>query len=86
MGLFREFFLIVAGGLMGSLFGCAFGGLIGLLFPDFVALLWSPEPVGPTSPLGAAMGTVFGLLIGAAAMVAGRFIGAARHWAGIREA
>ncbi len=86
MGLFREFFLIVAGGFVGSVLGTAFGALVGLLFPDFVAIIWRPEPVGPTAPLGAGMGMVLGLPIGAAAMAAGRLIGAVRWWAGIREA
>ncbi|MFO0930538.1 MAG: hypothetical protein U0736_26495 [Gemmataceae bacterium] len=85
MRLLREFFLIVFGGLIGAALGTAFGGLVGLLFPDFVAMIWRPEPVGPTAPLGAGMGMVFGLPIGAAAMVAGRFVEAVRHWAGIRE-
>lgn len=85
MGLFREFFLIVAGGFIGSALGLAFGGLVGLLFPDFVSMLWRPEPVGSTASLGAGMGMVFGLPIGAAAMVAGRFIGAVRAWAGLRD-
>ena len=85
MRLFREFFLIVAGGFIGSALGTAFGGLVGLLFPDFVAMLWRPEPVGPTVPLGAGMGMVFGLPIGAAAMAAGRLVGAVRAWAGLRD-
>jgi hypothetical protein len=85
VGLFREFFLIVAGGLVGSVLGTAFGALVGVLFPDFVAMIWRPEPVGPTASLGAGMGMVLGLPIGAAAMVAGRLSGAVRWWAGIRE-
>ena len=81
VGLFREFFLIVAGGFIGSALGIAFGGLVGLLLPDFVAIIWRPEPVGPTAPLGAGMGMVGGLLVGAGAMVAGRLVGAVRLWA-----
>lgn len=85
MGLFREFFLIVVGGCIGSALGIAFGGLVGWVFPDFVAMIWRPEPVGQTTPLGAAMGMVLGLPIGATAMATGRFVGAVRHWAGIRQ-
>jgi hypothetical protein len=85
MGVFREFFLIVAGGFIGSALGTAFGALVAVLFPDFVELLWRPDPVGPAVPLGAAMGMVFGLPIGAAAMAAGRLIGAARARAGLRD-
>ena len=84
MGLFREFFLIVAGGFSGSVLGTAYGGLVGVLFPDFGAMIWRPEPVGPAASLGAGMAMVFGLLIGAAAMVAGRLIGAVRWWADSR--
>ena len=85
MALFREFLLIVAGGFIGAVLGTGFGGLVGWLFPDFVALLWRPEPVGPTAPLGAGMEMVFGLPIGATAMAAGRFVGAVRAWAGLRD-
>ena len=56
-----------------------------MLFPDFVAIIWRPEPVGSTSKLEAGMGTVLGLPIGAAAMVAGRLVGAVRAWAGLRD-
>ena len=82
MGPFREFFLIIAGGFIGAALGTAFGALVGLLFPDLVALLWWPEQVGPTVRLGAGMGMVFGLPIGAVAMVAGRVVGAIRAGAG----
>jgi len=85
MGLFREFFLIVAGGFIGSALGAGFGALVGWLIPEFVVGLWRPEPVDSPARVGGGMGIVCGLLIGAAAMVAGRFVGAIRHWAGIRE-
>jgi len=83
MGLFREFFLIVAGGLIGSMLGTGFGALVGLLFPDFIIAMWRPEPIGPSVPLAAAMGMVLGLPIGAVSMAAGRMIDAVRWWAGI---
>jgi len=85
MGLFREFILIVVGGFIGAALGAAFGALVGAWFPEFVELLWRPEPVGPTAPLGAAMGMVAGLPLGAAAMAAGRVVGAVRAWAGLRD-
>ena len=75
----------VAPVVLGSVLGTAFGGLVGLLFPDFVAMIWRPEPVGAAAPLGAGMGMVFGLPLGAAVMATGRFVGAIRHWAGIRD-
>jgi hypothetical protein len=85
MGLFREFFLIVAGGFIGSALGAGFGALVGWVFPDFVVGLWRPDPVDSPARVGGGMGMVSGLLIGSTAMVAGRFLGAIRLWAGNRD-
>ena len=84
MGLFREFLLILAGGIIGSILGMGFGALVGAAFPEFIKLLTDPHTMH-TASLGAAMGVIGGLLIGAASMVAGRFVGAIRWWAGIRD-
>ena len=85
MGVFREFFLIVTGGFIGAGLGGLFGAFVGFLFPDFVALLFNPVPIGSAVPIAGGMGMVLGLPIGAMAMAAGRFVGAIRWWAGIRE-
>jgi hypothetical protein len=82
--LFREFFLIVLGGFIGSVLGAGFGALVGLLFPDFVTNIFRPDAVGDTITSGAGLGMVCGLPIGAAAMAAGRLIEAVRYWAGMR--
>lgn len=85
MGMFREFLLILAGGIIGSILGMGFGALVGAAFPEFMELLTDPHPIHAPASLGAAMGMIGGLLIGAASMVAGRFVGAIRWWAGIRD-
>ena len=53
--------------------------------PEFIDVLTQPHPVGAPERVGAAMGMIGGLLVGAAAMAAGRLIGAVRAWAGLRE-
>ncbi len=85
MGLFREFLLILAGGGVGSVLGAGFGALVGAVSPEFMDVLAHPHPVGTPERVGAAMGMVGGLLVGAAGMAAGRLIGAARAWAGLRD-
>ena len=83
--LFREFLLILAGGAVGSALGAGFGALVGAVSPEFVGALTHPHPVGAPERVGAVMGMVGGLLVGAAAMGAGRLVGAARAWAGLRD-
>jgi hypothetical protein len=86
MTAFREFFLIVAGGLIGSFLGIIFGGLVGLCFPDFVAMLWHPVPInGQVLAIAMGMGMICGLPVGAMTMAAGRFVSAIRWWAGLRD-
>ena len=85
MGLVREFLLILVGGAVGAALGTGFGALVGVVSPEFMEVLTHPHPVHAPERVGAAMGMVGGLLVGAAAMAAGRLIGAARWWAGIRD-
>lgn len=81
MGLFREYLLIVAGGALGALWGAAFGAIVGLVSPEFIAALTQPHPIQAPERAGAAMGMIGGLLVGATAMAAGRLVGAVRIWA-----
>ena len=85
MGLFLEFLLILTGGIVGSILGMGFGALVGAVSPEFIDVLTHPIPIHAPEWAGAAMGLIGGLLIGAASMVAGRFVGAIRWWAGIRD-
>lgn len=81
MGLFREYFLILAGGAVGSVCGIGFGAVVGVVSPEFIAALTQPHPIQAPERAGAAMGMIGGLLVGAVAMAAGRLVGAARIWA-----
>ena len=56
------------GGFLGATLGVGFGGLIGWGFPEFVALICHPTKVeADVAPsIGAAMGMISGLFIGAA--------------------
>jgi len=85
IGAVPRVFLIIASGFIGSAIGTGFGGLVRLWFSGFLGMIWVPQTVDPTAQIGAGMGMVLGLPIGAATMAAGRFIGAVRHCAGIRE-
>jgi hypothetical protein len=81
MGLFREFLLIAAAGLGSAALGAGFGYLVGAVSPEFIDALAHPQPAREPERFGAALGMVCGLVVGAAAMVAGRLVGAARVWA-----
>jgi hypothetical protein len=81
MGLYREFLLILVGGAIGAALGAGFGALVGFVSPEFINALVHPFAIQAHDRAGAAMGMISGLLIGAAAMAVGRFIGAIRIWA-----
>jgi hypothetical protein len=55
--------------------------MMGDLSPEFVALVAQPNPVADPPRLGAALGLVSGLLLGAGAMAFGLFVEALRAWA-----
>jgi hypothetical protein len=76
----RVFLLILVAALGCAALGCGFGWLVGTLSPEFIALLTQPTPVDDPQRLGAALGLVFGLLIGAAAMGFGLLVEAFRTW------
>lgn len=75
MGLFREYLLILAGGALGSVCGVGFGAVVGAVSPEFINALTQPHPIQAPERAGAAMGMIGGLLVGAAAMAAGRPVG-----------
>lgn len=81
MNLFREFILIVAGGLIGSVLGAGFGLFVGILSPELIGMLAHPHPVHAADRLGAALGLICGLMIGAGSMIIGRLISAVRPFA-----
>jgi len=81
MGLFREFLLILAGAVLGSVLGTGFGALVGVVSPEFIDVLTHPHPIHAPQRVGAAMGMIGGLFVGGAAMAAGRLLGAVRVWA-----
>jgi hypothetical protein len=77
----RVFLLIVIAGLGCAVLGSGFGWLIGTLSDEFIALLTHPYPVAEPQRLGAALGLVLGLLLGATAMGFGLLVEAFRQWA-----
>jgi hypothetical protein len=77
----RAFLLIVVAGLVCAALGSGFGWLVGCLSPEFVELVAQPHPVADPQRLGAALGQVSGLLLGAAAMGFGLLVEAIRAWA-----
>ncbi len=64
MGLFRDFLLILAGGAIGSVLGTGFGVLVGVVSPEFMAVLTHPRPVHAPERVGAALGMIGGLRSG----------------------
>jgi hypothetical protein len=74
----REFCMIFAAGLISSVLGGGFGWLVGRISPEFIQMLAQPYRVQSAERLAAAMGTIAGLLIGAAAMAFGLLISAIR--------
>ena len=77
----RVFLLIVVAALGCAALGSGFGWLVGNLSPEFIALVAQPYPVAEPERLGAALGLVSGLLLGAAAMGFGLLVEAFRAWA-----
>jgi len=64
--------------MLGAVLGCGFGFLIGLLSPEFTAMLAHPHPLDQEERFVWAIGLICGLLIGTATMIAARFITALR--------
>jgi hypothetical protein len=78
----RAFLLIVIAALGCAALGSGFGWLVGALSPEFIELLTQPYPVAEPQRLGAALGLVLGLFLGAPAMGFGLLVEALRAWAG----
>jgi hypothetical protein len=75
----REFLFLLGGAAVGCALGGGFGALVGIVSPEALAFLAHPHPIAAPVNLGAAAGMVCGLLLGTAAMAAGRFLSAVRH-------
>jgi hypothetical protein len=77
----RGFLLILVAGLGCAALGSGVGWLLGSLSPEFIELIAQPYPVAEPPRLGAALGLVCGLLLGAIAMALGLLVEAFRVWA-----
>lgn len=75
----RNFLLILAAGLVSAVLGGLFGAGIALLSPEFVSGLFRPE-AGNLTRYAAAVGAVWGLFTGAAAMAFGMGVAAIANW------
>jgi membrane protein YqaA with SNARE-associated domain len=78
----REFCLILAAALVSSLLGAGFGWLIGHNVPEIFDLLAPLQQIKAKAAVGAALGAIAGLLLGAGTMAAGLLIAAlkSRPW------
>ena len=74
----REFLLIAMAAFASSIAGGIFGSFIGWLSPELIRVLAQPQQVLEPVRFGAATGLIAGLLIGAAAMGFGQFVGVLR--------
>jgi hypothetical protein len=74
----REFCMILTAGLISCALGGGFGWLVGRISPEFIQMLARPYPVQDPERFAAAMGTIAGLVIGAAAMAFGLLIAVIR--------
>ena len=74
----REFIAIVVAGLTSSLLGAGFGCLVGAYCPEFLEMLFPFRTIKSPVGVGATLGAINGLLLGAASMAAGLFIAALR--------
>ncbi len=75
----RNFLLILAAGLVSAVLGGLFGAGLALLSPEFVAGLFGPQTANPAR-YAAAVGAVWGLFIGAAAMAFVMAVAAIANW------
>jgi hypothetical protein len=64
----REFTLIVFAALSSAVLGGLFGAGIGYLSPEFIDMLADPRKIASPEKVGAAIGLVSGLLLGAVVM------------------
>ncbi len=75
----RNFLLILAAALASAVLGCLFGALIALLSPEFVVALFRPDAAHHVR-FAAAVGAVWGLFIGTAAMCFSIAVAAIAEW------
>jgi hypothetical protein len=72
---FRNFLLILGASLLSAVVGGLFGAAIALLSPEFVSGLFTRNPVGLIR-YAAAVGAIWGVFIGAAAMALALWVAA----------
>lgn len=77
----KVFLRILVAGLGCAALGSGLGWLIGMLSPEFIALVVQKQSVAEPERLGAAMGLVSGLLLGVIAMAFGHLVEPCRVWA-----
>jgi hypothetical protein len=75
----KNFLLILAAALVSSVVGGLFGAGIAFLSPEFVSGLFSPKAESLIR-YAAAVGAVWGIFIGAGAMVFGLAVAAVANW------
>ena len=81
MGVYiRNFFMIVAGGMVAAVLGGLFGAFIAWLSPEFVGSLFCERSATHLVRYAAAVGAIWGLFIGAAAMGFGMLVAAIASW------
>lgn len=78
-GWFREFFLILFGAGLGAVLGAGFGILVGFLSPEFISLLFRPDPIQFPQHLAGVMGMICGLILGTLAMIFSLVVGTIRE-------
>jgi hypothetical protein len=75
----RTFLLILAGALISAAIGGLFGAGIAILSPEFVSGLFGPK-VNDVVRYAAAVGAVWGVFIGAAAMAFAVAVAVVANW------
>jgi hypothetical protein len=68
MTFIRYFILIVAGALASSVLGGLFAWVVSMISPDFVKGLFSPPPNTSLARYAVAIGMIWGIFLGTAAM------------------
>jgi len=78
-GWFREFLLILVGAGLGTVLGGGFGFFVGYLSPEFIGLMFRPDPVHYPLRLAGVLGMICGLILGTLAMIFALVVGTIRE-------